>query len=129
MNEKGYETIKFSDFDAFGHKINVTNVDLFDFDFVQYIQKRLIKNMDEYILENSRKVARTLLNIDTSQMSNDELDQHLDFAALGGSDILVYWDKEYLFRFNADYSYDGYFLTVKFRVAEYRSLKSKWEDK
>lgn len=131
MNDKGYKTIKFSDFDAFGQSTKITNVDLYNdlynFDFVNYVQKFFLENMGEQISIHSRKVARTLLNIDVLQMSDDELDRHLDFACLG-SCIIVYWDGEYLFRFDIDYSYDGNLLTVKCRVADYRSLERKGEE-
>lgn len=122
MSEKGYKTIKFSDFDAFGQSTKITNVDLYNFDFFSYVQKRFLENMGEQISIHSRKVARTLLNIDIFQMSDDELDRHLDFAILGCS-ILVYWDKGYLFRFDVDYSYDGNLITVKCRATDYRSLE------
>lgn len=93
MSEKGYRTIKFSDFEAF-----------------------------EQISTCIHQVARKLLNIDTFQMSDDELDRHLDFANFGGF-VIVYWDKEYLFKLNFDYSYYGDILTVKCRVSDYRSLE------
>ena len=130
MSEKGYKTIKFSDFDAFGQSTKITNVDLYNFDFVSYVQKRFLENMGEQISIHSRKVARTLLNIDVFQMSDDELDRHLDFACLG-SCIVVYWDGEYLFRFYVDYSYDGNLnlLNVKCRVTDYRLFNHKKEDK
>lgn len=130
MSEKGYKTIKFSDFDAFGQSTKITNVDLYNFDFVSYVQKRFLENMGEQISIHSRKVARTLLNIDVFQMSDDELDRHLDFACLG-SCIVVYWDGEYLFRFDVDYSYDGNLnlLNVKCRVTDYRLFNHKKEDK
>ena len=130
MSEKGYKTIKFSDFDAFGQSTKITNVDLYNFDFVNYVQKRFLENMGEQISIHSRKVARTLLNIDVFQMSDDELDRHLDFACLGRC-IVVYWDGEYLFRFDVDYSYDGNLnlLNVKCRVTDYRLFNHKEEDK
>lgn len=124
MSEKGYKTIKF---EAFRQSTKITNVDLYDFDFVNYVQKRLLENMGGQMSIYARKVARTLLNIDTFQMSDDELDRHLDFAWLG-SCIVVYWDGEYLFRFDVDYSYDGILLTVKYRVTDYRLFKHKEED-
>lgn len=131
MSEKGYKTIKFSDFEAFGQSTKITNVDLYNdlynFDFVNYVQKFFLENMGEQISIHSRKVARTLLNIDVLQMSDDELDRHLDFACLG-SCIIVYWDGEYLFRFDIDYSYDGNLLTVKCRVTDYRLLERKGEE-
>lgn len=124
MSEKGYRTIKFSDFEAFGQSTKITNVDLYNFDFVNYVQKRFLENMGGQMSIHARKVARTLLNIDIFQMSDDELDRHLDFACLG-SCIIVYWDREYLFRFDVDYSYDGNLnlLNVKCRVSDYRSLE------
>lgn len=122
MSEKRYKTIKFSDFDAFGQSTKITNVDLYNFDFVNYVQKRLLENMGGQMSIHARKVARMLLNIDVFQMSDDELDRHLDFANFGGF-IIVYWDKEYLFRLDFDYSYYGDILTVKCRVADYRSLE------
>ena len=130
MSDKGYKTIKFSDFDAFGQSTKITNVDLYNFDFVSYVQKRFLENMGEQISIHSRKVARTLLNIDVFQMSDDELDRHLDFACLGRC-IVVYWDGEYLFRFDVDYSYDGNLnlLNVKCRVTDYRLFNHKEEDK
>ena len=130
MSDKGYKTIKFSDFDAFGQSTKITNVDLYNFDFVNYVQKRLLENMGGQMSIHSRKVTRTLLNIDVFQMSDDELDRHLDFACLGNS-IVVYWDGEYLFRFDVDYSYDGNLnlLNVKCRVTDYRLFNHKEEDK
>lgn len=130
MSDKGYKTIKFSDFDAFGQSTKITNVDLYNFDFVSYVQKRFLENMGEQISIHSRKVTRTLLNIDVFQMSDDELDRHLDFACLGNC-IVVYWDGEYLFRFDVDYSYDGNLnlLNVKCRVTDYRLFNHKEEDK
>lgn len=130
MSDKGYKTIKFSDFDAFGQSTKITNVDLYNFDFVSYVQKRFLENMGKQISIHSRKVTRTLLNIDVFQMSDDELDRHLDFACLGNC-IVVYWDGEYLFRFDVDYSYDGNLnlLNVKCRVTDYRLFNHKEEDK
>lgn len=130
MSEKGYKTIKFSDFDVFGQRTKISNVDLLDFDFVSYVLKRFVENMSEQISVCIHQVTRKLLNIDTFQMSDDELDRHLDFANFGGF-VIVYWDKEYLFRLDFDYSYYGDILTVKCRVADYRLLEheEKEEDK
>ena len=122
MNEKGYRTIKFSDFEAFGQRTKISNVDLLDFDFVSYVLKRFVENMSEQISVCIHQVTRKLLNIDTFQMSDDELCSHLDFANFGGF-VIVYWDKEYLFRLDFDYSYYGDILTVKCRVSDYRSLE------
>ena len=128
MSEKGYRTIKFSDFEAFGQRTKISDVDLLDFDFVSYVLKRFVENMGEQISTCIHQVTRKLLNIDTFQMSDDELDRHLDFANFGGF-VIVYWDKEYLFRLIFDYSYCGDILTVKCRVTDYRLFNYKEEDK